>query len=98
MAFVPKRSGWGQGIDFFLDPPGALIAVMVKLTVVKIAERHGELVTYFTAKCARLGKCQMMGMARLTVANEAGFGGDKADMVLIAQPLRFSQMQFAFVN
>jgi hypothetical protein len=55
MAFVPKRSGWGQGIDFFLDPPGALIAVMVKLTVVNIAERHGELVTYFTAQMREAG-------------------------------------------
>jgi hypothetical protein len=98
MALVPQRSGNRQWIDFLLNPPSPLLAVVVKLTVVEIAERHGELIAYLTAQRARLRECQVMGMSWPTAANHTSLGSDKIHMVLIAQALRFGQMQFAFVN
>jgi hypothetical protein len=60
-----------------LVPPFTFVAVTMKLPVVSPAQRDRELVTDSSAERAVLRKAQVMGIARLTTADEAGLLGDK---------------------
>ena len=98
MALVPEGSGSRQWVEAFVQPPGALVAVIVELAVMQIAQRNRKLITDLAAKRMGLSKGQMMRMARLTAADHAGLGGHKLQMGVIAQAFRFRALQLALVD
>jgi hypothetical protein len=59
-----------QRLDIELLPPCEFISALVKLTMMKPAERHGEFVTDFAPKRALLRKLKMMCIRRAATAGE----------------------------
>src|SRR5262249_41053750 len=70
----------------------------MELPVVPAAEGHRELITDFETDCSRLSKPQVMGIAGLPAADQAWLRGDKFQMRLVTQPLRFGEDELAFVD
>ena len=70
----------------------------MQLPMVPAAERHRELVADFETDCPGLGKPQMMRIAGLPAAYQARLRGDKLQMRLVTQPLRFSEGELALVD
>ena len=62
------------------------------------AERHRELIADFETDCPRLGKPQVMGIARLPAADQARLRGDKLQMRLVMGPLGFCEDELALVD
>ena len=58
----------------------------MQLAVMGTAEGYDELVTDLLSESARLGKAQVMRIARLPAADEAGLLGNKAQVLPIALP------------
>jgi hypothetical protein len=61
-----------QRLDIELLPPCEFISALVKLTMMKPAERHGEFVTYLATERALLSKPEVMRVRRTATAGEAG--------------------------
>ena len=57
----------------------------MELIVVEDTERDGELIADLLREAAGLGEGDVMGMARRTLADEAGFAGDEGAMGFAAQ-------------
>ena len=53
------------------------------------AKRNGEFIANFAAKCGRLRKSQVVGIAGLTAANNARLGRDKRAVLLVTMAERF---------
>ena len=70
----------------------------MQLPMVPAAERHRELIADFEADCPGLGKPQVMRIAGLPAADQARLRGDKLQMRLVTQPLRFSDGELALVD
>lgn len=61
------------------------------------AQRYREFVADFAAESLILRKAQMVGVARLTAADQAGLPSDKTHMVAIANAPGFRMHQDGFV-
>jgi hypothetical protein len=83
---VPKILGSFERVNLAIGPPGFFIRALVQLPVMAEAERHGELITGFEAKAARLRKSQMMRVARLSSADKTRLGCEELEMRLVTQP------------
>ena len=70
----------------------------MQLPVMPAAKRHRELIADFETDCPGLGKPQVMGIAGLPAADQARLRGDKFQMRLVTQPLRFSDDELALVD
>jgi hypothetical protein len=70
----------------------------VQLSVVRAAERDGELVAYLATEGPMLSKTEVMSVRRLSTADKAGLLGDKIAMGFIAHAARFRKRQGAFVD
>ena len=72
MGLLPESLGNLQGPDIEFRPPDQLIAGVMQLPVMTAAKGDGEFVADFKADGSRLGKAQVMGIARLPTADETG--------------------------
>jgi hypothetical protein len=88
-------TGW---IEAEFLPPTPFIPMMMELAMVCPAERYRELVADLAAERAVLRKTQMMGIARLSSADQAGLLGDKAQMITIAEATGLRMHQHGFVH
>ena len=70
--FAPSMQGARKRVDFELLPPGNFISGLMELPVVAPAERNGEFIADLEPQCAGLRKAQMMGVAGMPSANQAG--------------------------
>jgi hypothetical protein len=70
----------------------------MELAMMSATERDRELVADFASECPILREAQMMGIARLTPADQAGLPGDKADMLAIANAARLGMRQYRLVD
>ena len=84
MTLLPKAGCDLQCIDLEGFPPIFLFAGLMQLSVMAPAKRHGELVTDFKTKRARLRKAQIMRIGRLPSADETRLRGDKFEVRLVA--------------
>src|SRR5438105_257760 len=82
----------GQWRDLQVAPPGPFVALPVQLVVMGAAQRHRELVAHLAAQGSRLGKFQMVSVARGLPANEAGLLPDKQQVGLAALAGRLLRM------
>ena len=62
------------------------------------AQRDREFIADLLPEPARLRKAQVVRVAGLTAADEAGLFGDKAQMLLVPQPFSLGQGQHALVD
>ena len=62
------------------------------------AQRHGELIADLAPKCAALRESEVVGVGRLSTANETGISCDKFDVIAVANPARLWQSQRALVD
>src|SRR5579862_992310 len=72
--------------------------MLVDLAVVSAAERDGELVADLAAKRAALGEAQMVGVAGLAAADQAGLPGDEADVIAVADAAGFGEGEGGLVD
>src|SRR5262249_61534158 len=70
----------------------------MELPVVPAAEGHRELIANFETDCLGLRKPQVMGVAGLPATDKAWLRGDKFQMRLVTQPLRFREGELALVD
>ena len=62
------------------------------------ANRHGKFIGDLAAESTWLGKLQVVRLAGLPPADEAGLAGDKAEVILVAQPLGLGDGEAALVD
>ena len=74
-----------------LVPPRGFIAMAMDFAVVAPAERDGELVADFAAECAALGEAQVMGVAGLPAADQAGLLCDEPEVIAVTDTPRFRE-------
>jgi hypothetical protein len=70
----------------------------MKLPMMPAAERDREFIAGFKAYSSRLSKPQMMRIARLSAADQAGLRRNELQMRLVTEPFRLSNGELAFVN
>jgi hypothetical protein len=85
MRLQPQGAGCGKRIYCRLAPPRPFIAGPMDLTMMRAAERDGELVADFTTECTRLREAQMVWIGRPTAANQARLFHDMPDVVAVAK-------------
>ncbi len=73
MACSPKPLRGIQRIDV------EFAAALVKLAMVSMAERHGDLVTHFATERVLLREPEMVGIRRTATAGQAGLGAFAID-------------------
>ena len=98
MRFEPQRSRGAARIKPELLPPRRFIPVTMHFTMMSAAQRNRELVTDLAAERPVLGKAQVMGIAGLTSADQAGCLGDKPHMIAIANAARLGMVQDGFID
>jgi hypothetical protein len=67
-------------------PPRGLIAVAMDFAMMTAAERNSEFITDLAAQGSALSKAQVMGIAGLPAADQAGLLGDMPEVVAIPNP------------
>jgi len=72
MRLFPKPLGDLQRLDVEILPPGDFIAGLMQLPMMTTAEWDSELVTDFETQGSGLRKAEVMRVARLSAADEAG--------------------------
>src|SRR6516162_9704543 len=82
--FFPELVGDLERIDPGRLPPCALVAGAMDLAVVHAAERDDEFITRLAAERTRLGIAKMMGIGRLTAADEARHRDDRPQVLRVA--------------
>jgi hypothetical protein len=55
----------------------------MQLAMVDAAQRHGELIRYLAAECARLREAKMVSLAGLPPTHRAGLNGDEPQMIFV---------------
>jgi hypothetical protein len=75
-----------------------LLLLPDEIAVMRAAEGDRKLVADLLSQSARLRKPQMMGIAGLPAADEAGLFGHKAQVDTVWQPSRLRQSKNAFVD
>jgi hypothetical protein len=75
-----------EWIDVDARPPGHLVTPAMNLIMVDAANWDGELVADPPAEGAGLSKAEMVGLARMTPAHEAGLRHHEFEMTLVADP------------
>ena len=98
LAFLPQALCHCERVDFPLLPPQPLIAGCVVLLMVDGAEGYREFIADLEPKTPRLREADVMGVARRSAANKAGLLGDKAQMLLGANPFWFADGEHALVD
>ena len=98
MRLFPELPGDAERVNLKFVPPGHLISRLVQLPVMTTAERHRKLVAHLDAQSARLREAQVVRVAGLAPADDAGLRGDKTKMRLVAATLRLGQGEGAFVD
>src|SRR3954468_11784043 len=76
----------GQRLDACLAPPNPLVTMSVNLAMMQAAYRHGELVAHLETQRARLGKAQVVRIARAAAAHKTRLVRYKAAVLLVPQP------------
>ena len=83
MSLSPQCTGGDGWIDRGPFPPLGFIAVTMNLAVVSPAQRHGELVTDFSAERVVLRKPKVMGVRRGAAANQAWLFSYEPEVFLV---------------
>jgi hypothetical protein len=98
MSLEPHRAGGSGRIDAGLLPPSGFIATAMDLTVMVPAQRHSELIAYFSPECAVLREPQMVGIGWHAAANQARLFGHEPDVVSVTKAARLGMDQLALVD
>ena len=83
---LPEPMSGRQWIEVDARPPGDLVTAAMNLIMVDAAKRDGELVAHPAAESARLSKAEMVGLAGMTPAREAGLRHYEFEMTFVAEP------------
>jgi hypothetical protein len=75
-----------QWIDVDARPPCSLVTAAMNFIMVYAAKRDGKLITHPAAEGARLSKAEMVGLAGMTSAHEAGLSHYEFEMTFVAEP------------
>ena len=84
MRCAPQRLCRVQRIDIQLDPPYAFVTAPVQLAVMRSTQRHREFVADLLCQSARLRKTQVVGVAGLAGADEAGLFRNEPQVLLVS--------------
>ena len=79
----PKLTGDFDGVDTGCLPPSLLIAGAMDRAMMRAAERDGEFVAHFAAKCPRLQVAKMMRIRLFAAADEARLLGNIAKVLAV---------------
>ena len=83
---LPEPMCGRQWIDVDARPPGGFVTAAMNLIMVDAAKRDGELIAHPAAESTRLSKAEMVGLARMTPAREAGLRHYEFKVTLVADP------------
>ena len=88
---APQLLGHCSRIDLDGSPPRRFVPTVVQLAVMETAQRNRKLIADLPTESAGLSKAEMMGIAGLSPANNAGLRRHKRQMILVTAPSWFSQ-------
>ena len=94
----PQRAGGTSRIESEFLPPSGFIAVTMNFAMISPAERDRELVADFAAERAVLRKAQVVGIARLTTADQTALLSDKPHVITITNAPRLGMHQERFID
>jgi hypothetical protein len=83
---LPEPMCGRQWIDIDARPPGDLVTAAMNLIMVDTAKRNSELVAHPAPHRAWLGKAEMVSLAGMTPAREAGLRRHEFEMTPVAEP------------
>lgn len=72
MRSFPKLPGDTEGVNFQLIPPSNFVSGLVQLPVMAAAERYRKLIAHLEAKSAWLREAEVMRIAGVPSADDAG--------------------------
>ena len=98
MHLEPQLPSFDDRIDSRIQPPRRFIAVPVNFAMMATAERDRELIADLAAKRPALCEAQMVGVAGLPAADQAGLLGHVSDVVAVAQTAGLGKRQYAFIE
>ena len=98
MRFEPQRSRGAGRIESELLPPCRFIPVTMHFTMMSSAQRDRELITGLAPERPVLRKAQMVGIAGLTSADQAGLLGNKPHMIAIANAAWLGMAEDVFID
>src|SRR5262249_16454367 len=85
---LPQLAGDLERVETGVFPPQVFFTRAVEFAVMAAAERHREFVAHLAAECAALGEAHVVRVDGAPAADEAGLGGDKGEVCLVAEPAR----------
>src|SRR5579859_6178302 len=94
----PQAACGFQRLKAVSRPPVPFLAGAVQFTVMRPAKRNCEFIADLVSKSAGLCETQVVRVAGLATADEAGLCRHKAQMLFVPQPLGFGQGQHALVD
>ena len=83
---LPEPMSGRQWIDVDARPPRDLITAAMNVIMVDAAKRDRELIAHPAAESTRLSKAEMVGLAGMTPAREAGLRRYEFEMTFVAEP------------
>jgi hypothetical protein len=95
---LPEPFGHGQWINFDILPPCELCALPVELAVMVPAQRDSELIADLATERPALREAEVMGIRRLSAANQARVPSDEFDVISITNPAWLKEEQRALIN
>jgi hypothetical protein len=98
MSFEPQRACRHTRIDASRCPPSRLVTIAMDFAMMAAAEGYGKFVACLAAKCARLGKTNVVRIRRRAPANQAGLLRYEQYVLAVAKSARLRMGKFAFVN
>jgi hypothetical protein len=78
MRFEPQRASLEHRINTSLLPPCCFIAVAMDFAMMPTTQRHGEFIADLASECPALREPQVVGIARLSTANQTRLFGHTA--------------------
>jgi len=98
MGRQPQFSRGLRRINPGTAPPRRFIAMAMEFAMMTAAKRDGELVANFAAQCAALGKAQVVGVAGLPAAEQAGLLRDEPEVIAVADTPWLREGEGGFVD
>jgi hypothetical protein len=98
VGFQPELAREADGLETCLRPPVRFLAGVMQFAMVCPAQWDRELIADLLCEPAWLRKTQVVRVAGLSTADEAGLFRDEPQMLLVPQPFGFGEGQHALVN
>ena len=99
MGLQPKlRARLTVGLDSNFFPPRGFVATAMNLAMMTAAQWDSEFIAHFAAERWALREAKVVGVRRLSAADQTRLLGDEPDVISIADPPRLREGKHALID